>query len=117
MHVMLSFLRYMYFNFYAFLLIAMGAGIFFLPFSVFVFILRVVLSACLVSAAFAILKTWNRKKRVIKLLLAKNEKEFAINSFKPFMSELCMQLIVIYVLCKKGKLRLFLQLLCGERKK
>jgi hypothetical protein len=109
-----SLVGFVYFNIYAFILLVVGIGVYFIPINVFILILKITLSILLFVGSFNIFMTWNRKQRILNLLLAKNKEEIKFESFKPFMHDLCTQLIVLYVLIKKKNVQIFFRLFFDE---
>jgi hypothetical protein len=53
---------------------------------------------------------WNRKKRMIKVLMKRNENVINYDSFKPYMDTFCTQLVVFYVLKKMKRTEIFSEL-------
>lgn len=110
------FVRFLYFNVYAFLLVLLCIGVLFVPYEVFLIIFRITLSVSFLYASFQVFATWNRRKRILVLLMNRNKKEINLQSFKPFMNDPCTQLIVLYVLTKKGKMGYFWKLIIDKNR-
>ena len=98
-------LKFLFVNFYAFVLLALAGALFFIPLNILIIILKFSIILFCIVGSINIFMQWEKKNRIINLLIKKNEKEFRISSFDPFMETLCSQLVVIYVLIKIGHLK------------
>jgi hypothetical protein len=99
---MITMLRFLFINTYAFLLLIIAAAIVFVPSDILLILLKGIGALLCVIAAINILLQWKRKKRMIKVLLRRNASGFNLESFKPYMETFCSQLVVVYVLKKIG---------------
>lgn len=101
-----TFKRYVYINIYAFLILIMGIGILFIPFSYicsYIIYFQVILSLFCFKSAISILKTWKSKKRRYKKLIDENIVFFNPESFEEYMKAPCGRLLVKIVLKDLGK--------------
>jgi amino acid transporter len=98
---------FLFLNIYSFLLLALGAAVFFLSNETLLLIIKIVLIAYCAVGATGIMFSWRRKQRMIKVLLQRNRGGFNERAFAPYMETLCAQLVVLYVLFRTGHLRRF----------
>ena len=101
-----SFARRLYLNLYACLLIALGAGILFLPLwriSWWAWALLCLPAGICLHGARNILRTWPDKKRKYALLMQRNADGFRPETFKDMMGAPCSRLLVRLVLKDLGQ--------------
>jgi hypothetical protein len=103
-------LKFLFINIYAFLLVIGGIAIIFIPNNIIVYILKWLAGLLCLYGAISIFSMWKRKKRMIKVLLKRNENVINYDSFKPYMETFCTQLVVIYVLKKMKRMDIFFDL-------
>jgi hypothetical protein len=112
-------LIFFFFSIYALLLIALATCILILPLDKFIILVKVFCAVTLVAWAISIMLQWPRKQRMVRVLLYRNRDGYNAESFRPYMDELCTQLVVIYVLHILGEEKhfreLFREFLRGQR--
>jgi hypothetical protein len=94
----MKFLRLLYLNIYAFLLLALGLGIFLLPMEIFLVIFKIILSLWSVAGAAGIASQSKGKLRLIPILYARNKNGLRPDTFKAHTKTLCGTLMVYAVL-------------------
>ncbi len=93
--------RFIYLNTYSFILLICGIIVVAIPLftvSKFLIIPQIIFSLFLLSSAIKLFATWNDKKRMYKILILKNRKQFRADSFKNFMQAPCGRLLTKAVL-------------------
>jgi hypothetical protein len=93
--------RFIYLNTYSFLLLICGIIVFAIPLfivSKILIIPQIVFTLFLLNSAIKLFATWNDKKRMYKVLILKNKKQFRADSFKDFMQAPCGRLLTKAVL-------------------
>jgi hypothetical protein len=81
-------------NIYAFLLLGLGAAVFFVPMDIFLIILKSLVVLWCAAGAVIILSQWKQKKRKMAVLLARNRNEVRPDTFKQLSGTLCGQLMI-----------------------
>jgi len=77
----MKFLRFLYLNIYAFLLLGLAVGFFLLPIDIFMLLLKYMLVAYLMISGIYLISLWNSKNRRMKILFARNLKEIRPATF------------------------------------
>jgi len=98
--------RFLYLNFYAFLLLFIGAGVVAVPLYMFDewwLVLQFVLLGVCWKSAFGILGSWSDKKRKYALLMQRNAVELRSDTFTEYMQAPCGRLLVKIVLRDLGR--------------
>jgi hypothetical protein len=93
--------RFIYLNTYSFLLLICGIIVFAIPLfivSKILIIPQIFFTLFLLNSAIKLFATWNDKKRMYKVLILKNKKQFRADSFKDFMQAPCGRLLTKAVL-------------------
>jgi len=90
----MKFFRFLYVNFFALLLMALGVVIFFVSQELFYIIFKIMLSVWCVAGGFALITQWKAKKRKIELLVARNMKQIRPDTFRTISKTLCGQQMV-----------------------
>jgi hypothetical protein len=93
--------RFIYLNTYSFLLLICGIIVFAIPLFIISKILiipQIFFTLFLLNSAIKLFATWNDKKRMYKVLILKNKKQFRADSFKDFMQAPCGRLLTKAVL-------------------
>ena len=93
--------RFIYLNTYSFLLLICGIIVFAIPLfivSKILIIPQIFFTLFLLNSAIKLFATWNDKKRMYKVLILKNKKQFRADSFKDFMQVPCGRLLTKAVL-------------------
>lgn len=102
-----SFGRFLFLNFYAFLLLFCGVGIGVVPLyqkSLWFLIPQILIIVVCLRGCISIFSSWNHKKRDYSILLRKNEKGLRPSSFSDYMQAPCGRLLVLVVLKDLGSL-------------
>jgi hypothetical protein len=81
-------------NIYAFLLLGLGAAVFFVPTGIFLIILKSLVVLWCAVGAVIIFSQWKQKKRKMIILLARNRNEVRPDTFKQLSGTLCGQLMI-----------------------
>lgn len=103
-----TFIRYIYLNTYAYLLLLAGIGIVFIPLHSFhrAFLIPQIIAALFfINLGIKILKRWKEKKRSYHILIERNSTKIHHESFKEYMQAPCGRLIVKVVLKDLGESR------------
>lgn len=93
--------RFIYLNFYFFLLLICGIVLIIVPLykvSMFLLIPQILLSLFFIYESFKLLSAWKDKQLKYEILKGKNSKEFRPETFKIFMQAPCGRLLVKSVL-------------------
>lgn len=101
-----TFSRYLYLNSYAFLLLAMGTGIAFIPLyriSWWLLIPQALGAIPCLKGAYSIFSSWEDKKRKYHMLMERNRTELRPDTFTEFMQAPCGQLLSRVVLADLGR--------------
>lgn len=99
--------KFLFINFYAFLLLLVSVVIFVIPNNIFLIVIKTGLGLFALFGTVTILSMWKRKLRMIDVLMKRNSDGFNEESFQPYMETFCSQLVVLYVLKKIGHLDKF----------
>lgn len=108
-----KFSRFLFLNFYAFLLLILGIGIGVIPFykvSWWLVAIQLVLIGIFLTSAVRIFSSWAHKKRDYSILIRKNENGIRPHSFSDYMQAPCGRLLTILVLYDLGKLSTYNEL-------
>lgn len=103
-----TFIRYIYLNTYAYLLLFAGIGIVFIPLHIihWAFLIPQIIAAlCVMNMGVKILWSWKDKKRSYHILIERNSTQIHLESFKEYMQAPCGRLIVKVVLKDLGESR------------
>jgi hypothetical protein len=106
--------KYLYLNFYAFLLVIAGILVLAAPLYrlwVWLIILQVAAAIYLFVAVGRIFSMYKSKNREIALLINRNSSEFHPDTFKLYMQAPCGRLVVIWALRQMGMARRYKELL------
>lgn len=101
-----TFSRYLYLNSYAFLLLAMGTGIAFIPLyriSWWLLIPQALGAILCLKGAYSIFSSWEDKKRKYRMLMERNRTELRPDTFTEFMQAPCGRLLIRVVLTDLGR--------------
>jgi hypothetical protein len=90
--------RFLYVNLYAFLLLAGGAFILWIPERFFITGLKILAGIYLASTGCAMLYSWGKKARMMGVLRGRNNQEIRPETFKKHSQTLCGRLMVNAVL-------------------
>lgn len=108
-----TFQRFLFLNFYAFLLLFGGIGIGVIPLyqkSLFLIIPQVILVIVCIRGSISIFSSWDKKKREYSILYQKNENSIHPSSFTDYMQAPCGRLLTLIVLKDLGKLSSYKEL-------
>ena len=101
-----TFPRFLFLNFYAFLLLLVGVGIGVIPLyrqSWWLVAPQAIFVIICIRGAIGIFSSWNHKKREYSILYRKNEKEIRPESFSEYMQAPCGRLMTRVVLKDLGR--------------
>lgn len=108
-----TFQRFLFLNFYAFLLLFGGIGIGVIPLyqkSLWYIAPQLIFVIICIRGSIGIFSSWEQKKREYSILFRKNEKEIRPGSFSDYMQAPCGRLLTIIVLYGLGRLSYFKEL-------
>jgi hypothetical protein len=98
-------LRFLYLNSYAFFLSFLGLGVLILPLykiTVWLLAFQAIAALWVFGVSFRLFSAWPDKKRMLSLLLKKNERGFRSESFAMYMQAPCSRLLVKTALRQLG---------------
>lgn len=105
--------RFLFLNFYAFLLLFIGVGIGVVPFyklNWWLVALQVIIVGTFIVSSIRIFSMWEHKKRDYSILMRKNEQGFRPTSFSDYMQAPCGRLLTILVLHDLGQMTMYAEL-------
>lgn len=105
--------RFIFLNFYAFLLLILGVGIGVIPlykYSLLLTALQIIVVCIFLTCSVKIFASWKHKKRDYSILMQKNEKGIVPTSFSDYMQAPCGRLLTIVVLYDLCQLSMYKEL-------
>lgn len=105
-----TFQRFLFLNFYAFLLLIIGIGIGVIPLyklNLWLTLPQISTVVFFLISSVRIFSTWKHKKRDYSILMRKNEKGIRPSSFSDYMQAPCGRLLTILVLHDLGQMSMY----------
>ena len=98
----MSLFKFLFINIYGFLLFVLGVAVFLMPMELFFQVLKIILAVFFIACSVGLFSQWPAKKRLIDILVLRNQNEIRPDTFKKHNKTLCGLLVVSYTL---GRLR------------